>query len=89
MATMTTRRRKKERDNGRGAMESDQAVEAIPAAVEPFEGLESLRNERDRLCEFYAGSPPPSGIRQSEWTLRWTCCGGRWSGCGTPTLWRS
>ena len=51
-------------------MESDQAVEAIPAAVEPFEGLESLRNERDRLCEFYAGSPPPSGIRQSEWTLR-------------------
>jgi HSP20 family protein len=36
----------------------------------PFEGLESLRNEMDRLFESYAGSPPPSGIRQSEWTPR-------------------
>jgi hypothetical protein len=31
---MTTRMRKKERYNGSGAMESDPAVEAIPAAVE-------------------------------------------------------
>jgi hypothetical protein len=31
---MTTRMRKKERYNGSGAMASDHAVEAIPAAVE-------------------------------------------------------
>jgi hypothetical protein len=32
----------------------------------PFEGIESLRNEMDRLFESFAGSPQPSGIRQSE-----------------------
>ena len=36
----------------------------------PFEGIESLRNEMDRLFESFAGSPPPSGIRQSEWMPR-------------------
>jgi HSP20 family protein len=36
----------------------------------PFEGLESLRNEMDRLFESFAGSTQPSGIRQSEWMPR-------------------
>ena len=33
-----------------------------------FEGLESLRNEMDRLLDSFAGSTPPSGIRESVWT---------------------
>ena len=36
----------------------------------PFEGIESLRNEMDRLFESFAGSPQPSGIRESTWTPR-------------------
>ena len=36
----------------------------------PFEGLESLRHEMDRLFEPFAGSTPPSGIRESEWIPR-------------------
>jgi HSP20 family protein len=36
----------------------------------PFEGIESLRNEMDRLFESFAGSTPPSGIRESTWTPR-------------------
>jgi len=36
----------------------------------PFEGLESLRHEMDRLFEPFTGSPPPSGIRESEWRPR-------------------
>jgi HSP20 family protein len=36
----------------------------------PFEGIESLRNEMDRLFESFAGSTPPSGIRESVWTPR-------------------
>src|SRR5262249_44205494 len=36
----------------------------------PLEGIESLRHEMDRLFEAFAGSPPPSGIRQSEWMPR-------------------
>jgi HSP20 family protein len=36
----------------------------------PFEGVESLCHEMDRLFESFAGSPPPSGIRQSEWMPR-------------------
>src|SRR5215831_9430655 len=36
----------------------------------PFEGIESLRHEMDRLFESFAGSPPPSGIRRSEWMPR-------------------
>ena len=36
----------------------------------PFAGIESLRNEMDRLFASFAGSPPPSGIRQSEWMPR-------------------
>jgi len=36
----------------------------------PLEGIESLRNEMDRLFESFAGSPQPSGIRQSEWMPR-------------------
>src|SRR2546430_16854118 len=36
----------------------------------PFEGIESLRNEMDRLLESFAGSTQPSGIRESVWTPR-------------------
>ena len=36
----------------------------------PFEGLESLRSEMDRLFESYAGHTPPSGIPESVWTPR-------------------
>src|SRR5262249_33036563 len=36
----------------------------------PFEGMESLRHEMDRLFESFAGSTPPSGIRESTWTPR-------------------
>ena len=36
----------------------------------PFEGLESFRHEMDRLFEPFAGSTPPSGIRESEWIPR-------------------
>ena len=36
----------------------------------PFEGIESLRNEMDRLFESFAGSTQPSGIRESEWIPR-------------------
>jgi HSP20 family protein len=36
----------------------------------PFEGSESLRHEMDRLFEPFAGSTPPSGIRESEWIPR-------------------
>src|SRR2546421_9442672 len=36
----------------------------------PFEGIESLRHEMDRLFEPFAGSPQPSGIRESEWIPR-------------------
>ena len=36
----------------------------------PFEGLESLRHEMDRLFESFAGNTPPSAIRQSEWMPR-------------------
>ena len=36
----------------------------------PFEGLESLRHEMDRLLESFAGNTPPSAIRQSEWMPR-------------------
>ena len=36
----------------------------------PFEGIESLRHEMDRLFDPFAGSPQPSGIRQSEWMPR-------------------
>ena len=36
----------------------------------PFEGLESLRSEMDRLFESYAGATPPSGIWESVWTPR-------------------
>ena len=36
----------------------------------PFEGLESLRHEMDRLFESFAGNTQPSGIRQSEWMPR-------------------
>jgi HSP20 family protein len=36
----------------------------------PFEGIESLRNEMDRLYESFAGSTQPSGIRESAWTPR-------------------
>jgi HSP20 family protein len=36
----------------------------------PFEGRESLRNDMDRLFDFFAGSTQPSGIRESVWTPR-------------------
>ena len=36
----------------------------------PFEGLESLRNEMDRLFEIFAGTTQPSGIQQSAWMPR-------------------
>jgi hypothetical protein len=36
----------------------------------PFEGIELLRNEMDRLFESFAGNTPPSGIRESVWTPR-------------------
>jgi HSP20 family protein len=36
----------------------------------PFEGLESLRHEMDRLLESFAGNTQPSSIRQSEWMPR-------------------
>src|SRR5262245_29850557 len=36
----------------------------------PFEGVESLRHEMDRLFEPFAGSTQPSGIRESEWIPR-------------------
>src|SRR5262245_22035371 len=36
----------------------------------PFEGIESLRHEMDRLFESFPGSTSPSGIRESEWTPR-------------------
>jgi HSP20 family protein len=36
----------------------------------PFEGLESLRHEMERLFESFAGTTQPSGIRQSEWMPR-------------------
>jgi len=36
----------------------------------PFEGLESLRNEMDRLFESFAGTTQPSSIRESAWTPR-------------------
>jgi len=36
----------------------------------PFEGIESLRHEMDRLFEPFAGSTQPSGIRESEWIPR-------------------
>ncbi len=36
----------------------------------PFEGIESLRNEMDRLFESFAGSTQPSSIRESVWTPR-------------------
>jgi HSP20 family molecular chaperone IbpA len=36
----------------------------------PFEGLESLRHEMDRLLESFAGHTQPSSIRQSEWMPR-------------------
>src|SRR5262245_9433574 len=36
----------------------------------PFEGIESLRHEMERLLESFAGSTPPSGIRESMWTPR-------------------
>ena len=36
----------------------------------PFERIESLSNEMDRLFASFAGSPQPSGIRQSEWMPR-------------------
>ena len=36
----------------------------------PFEGLESLRHEMDRLFESFAGNTQPSSIRQSEWMAR-------------------
>jgi HSP20 family protein len=36
----------------------------------PFEGVESLRHEMDRLFESFAGSPQPSGICASEWRPR-------------------
>jgi HSP20 family protein len=36
----------------------------------PFEGIEPLRHEMDRLFEPFAGSTQPSGIRESEWIPR-------------------
>lgn len=36
----------------------------------PFEGLESLRSEMDRLFESYAGHTPLSGVQESVWTPR-------------------
>src|SRR5262245_66118233 len=36
----------------------------------PFKGIESFRHEMDRLFEPFAGSPQPSGIRESEWIPR-------------------
>jgi HSP20 family protein len=36
----------------------------------PFEGIESLRAEMDRLFESFTGSILPSGIRESVWTPR-------------------
>jgi HSP20 family protein len=36
----------------------------------PFEGIESLRHEMDRLFDPFAGSTPPSGIRESAWIPR-------------------
>ena len=36
----------------------------------PFEGLESLRAEMDRLFAPFVGNTPPSGIRESVWTPR-------------------
>jgi HSP20 family protein len=36
----------------------------------PFEGIESLRHEMDRLFEAFVGHTQPSGIRQSEWMPR-------------------
>jgi HSP20 family protein len=36
----------------------------------PFEGLESLRAEMDRLFDAFGGRTPPSGIRESVWTPR-------------------
>ena len=44
--TMTTRMRKKERYYGSGEMESHYAVEAVPAAVEPF-GRHGVAQKRD------------------------------------------
>jgi HSP20 family protein len=36
----------------------------------PFEGIEPLRHEMDRLFKPFAGSTQPSGIRESEWIPR-------------------
>ena len=36
----------------------------------PFEGLESLRHEMERLFKSFAGNTPPSSILQSEWMPR-------------------
>jgi len=36
----------------------------------PFEGIESLRNEMDRLFESFVGPTQPSSIRESLWTPR-------------------
>jgi hypothetical protein len=36
----------------------------------PFEGIELLRNDMDRLFESFAGSTQPSSILESGWTPR-------------------